>query len=259
MASDIEFWLAEYSKEVDALATLTANLKTLANAGNAKALSTACNECEAKISKVKEVKKSFSLELRLVKDRGQKVEFDNKAKALDDRANEYTKMIKDVKHMQTKADLVGSPTSTMGATNPYDTQGKNNDDLLTGANKIQDLTLESIARSAAMIEASKDVGEQTLEELRRQKDQIRSIEDEVQVIDSNLVRAEKLILNFGRRMATDKLIQGFATLNIMVMLALILYVAISGKSLAAATTTPTYTGPSLSSAPTAADTPAPTP
>lgn len=259
MATDIEFWLAEYTKEVDALANLTANLKSLQHAGNIKALNTGCTECEAKITKVKEVKKSFSLELRLVKDRGQKVEFDTKAKALDDRANEYTKMVKDVKHLQIKQDLIGNPTSTLGAVNPYDTQGKNNDDLLQGASKIQDLTLDSIARSAAMIEASKDVGEQTLEELRRQKDQIKSIEDEVQVIDSNLVRAEKLILNFGRRMATDRLIQGFATLNIMVMLALILYVAISGKSLTAASTTPTYTGPSLSSAPTISPSLVPTP
>ena len=62
-------------------------------------------------------------------------------------------------------------------------------------------------------------------------------------------------------MATDKLIQGFATLNIMVMLALILYVAISGKSLTAASSAPTYTGPSLSSAPTISPSPtaAPTP
>ena len=31
--------------------------------------------------------------------------------------------------------------------------------------------------------------------------------------------------------ATDKLIQGFATVNIVVMLSLVLYIAISGKSL----------------------------
>ena len=249
MSSDIEFWLAEYTKEVDALASLTVNLKSLSNSGNAKATGTSLSECELTINKIKEVRKSFSLELRLVKDRGQKAEYDAKAKVLDDRANEYTKMIKDVKHQQQKADLVGSPTSTMGAPNPYETQGKNNDDLLTGANKIQDLTVESLVRTAAMIEASKDVGEQTLEELRRQKEQIKNIEAEVQVIDSNLQRAEKLILNFGRRMATDKLIQGFATLNILIMLGLILYVAISGKSLSASTGTTSYIGPNLSSAP----------
>lgn len=249
MASDIEFWLSEYTKEVDALASLAVNVKSLANSGNAKATTTTLSECEAKITKIKEVKKSFGLELRLVKDRGQKSEFDIKAKALDDRANEYTKIIKDVKHLQQKADLVGGSGATAGG-NPYDTKGKTNDDLLQASNQVQDLTVESLVRTAAMIEASKDVGEQTLEEMRRQKEQITNIEAEVQVIDSNLQRAEKLIVNFGRRMATDKLIQGFATLNILIMLGLILYVAISGKSLSAASTTPTYDGPPLTSAPT---------
>ena len=37
-------------------------------------------------------------------------------------------------------------------------------------------------------------------ELRRQKEQIRDIEAEVDVIDSNLKRAEKLLINFTRRM-----------------------------------------------------------
>lgn len=37
-------------------------------------------------------------------------------------------------------------------------------------------------------------------ELRRQKDQIKDIEAEVDVIDSNLKRAEVLLFNFTRRM-----------------------------------------------------------
>lgn len=258
MSSDIEFWLAEYTKEVDALASLAVNAKSLANSGNAKATATTLTECEGKISKIKEVKKSFSLELRLVKDRTQKGEFDKKAKVLDDRANEYTKVVKDVKHLQQKDDLTGGSSANLAA-NPYDTKGKTNDDLLQASSNVQDLTVESLVRTAAMIEASKDVGEQTLEELRRQKDQIKNIEAEVLVIDSNLQRAEKLILNFGRRMATDKLIQGFATLNILIMLGLILYVAISGKSLSATTSTASYAGPSLTSAPTSLPTASPTP
>ena len=56
MASDIEFWLSEYTKEVDALASLAVNVKSLANSGNAKATTTTLSECEAKITKIKEVK-----------------------------------------------------------------------------------------------------------------------------------------------------------------------------------------------------------
>lgn len=47
-------------------------------------------------------------------------------------------------------------------------------------------------------------------------------------IASNLVRAEMLVRNFTRRMATDRIIQAFFAINIVVMLGLVLYVAISG-------------------------------
>ena len=84
-----------------------------------------------------------------------------------------------------------------------------------------------------MIEASKEVGNATLEQLRSQREQIIDIEADIDALDSTILRAEKLVVNFTRRMATDKIIQGFAALNIVVMLGLILYVAISGKSLSA--------------------------
>jgi hypothetical protein len=51
-------------------------------------------------------------------------------------------------------------------------------------------------------------------------------------MDSNLTRAGKLVTSFAKRMATDKLIQGFAVLNICVLVGLIIYMAVTGKSLA---------------------------
>ncbi|RYY83308.1 hypothetical protein EON63_11520 [archaeon] len=51
---------------------------------------------------------------------------------------------------------------------------------------------------------------------------------QVDNIASNLVRAEMLVRNFTRRMASDRIIQAFFAINIVVMLSLVLYVAISG-------------------------------
>jgi hypothetical protein len=82
-----------------------------------------------------------------------------------------------------------------------------------------------------MIEASKEIGYRTIEELRSQQDQIKDIEADVDALGSTLFRAEKLVVNFTRRMATDKIIQGFALINIIVMLSLIIYVVSTGKSL----------------------------
>ena len=44
-------------------------------------------------------------------------------------------------------------------------------------------------------------------ELRRQKDQIKDIETEVDNIDNTLKRAEKLVANFTRRMVTKKIMK----------------------------------------------------
>jgi hypothetical protein len=82
-----------------------------------------------------------------------------------------------------------------------------------------------------MIEASKEVGGATLQELQQQREQITEIEKEVDQMDNNLIRAEKLISNFAKRMATDRIIQMFTAVNIVIMLSLILYVVISGNSL----------------------------
>lgn len=133
-----------------------------------------------------------------------------------------------------------------------DTKGKGNDELLSGASKIQvgacasvliprqhslplspflpiylsflldtdqphshkipmptqDLTMSSINRSTAMIAESQELGEATIENLVDQRRQIGDIGSDIKDIDSNLTRAEKLITDFARRMARDRLIQG---------------------------------------------------
>lgn len=45
----------------------------------------------------------------------------------------------------------------------HDITGKDNDDLLDGANRIQDMTLESLARTRLMIASSNEVGTSTVE------------------------------------------------------------------------------------------------
>ena len=95
--------------------------------------------------------------------------------------------------------------------------------MLNEASRIQDKTQASIDQIARMTAEAKDVGMDTMEELRRQREQIASIDEEAQKIEDNLKRADKLIRNFGRRMATDKLIQCFACLNVLLLVAVVVY------------------------------------
>jgi len=139
--------------------------------------------------------------------------------------------LRTVQEQQSRSSLLSGSSAAEGGLGSKGMKGKGNDTLLDGANKIQDLTMASVNRTAAMIAESQELGQSTIENLKDQAAQIADINTEITVIDSNLKRAEKLITSFTRRMATDKIIQGFAALNIVVMIVLIGYVLITGKSL----------------------------
>ena len=79
-----------------------------------------------------------------------------------------------------------------------------------------------------MIAQSKEVGVSTLEELQRQREVIQNIEKEADRMDDNLARAEALLKQFGKRMASDKFIQCFALINCLLLIAVVLYAVIKG-------------------------------
>ena len=109
--------------------------------------------------------------------------------------------------------------------------GKTNDQYLAAASSVQDQTDASIEHTLGMIEASKDVGNATLEELARQRDQITSVADDVAKIEDNLSRADRLIRTFGKRMATDKCIQVFTIINLVMVVVIVAYAIATKKIL----------------------------
>jgi hypothetical protein len=244
---DIDYWFEQYEKEVEGFDTLIEKLQSLGDASSKpKVFTKTVTECDAKAARIKDIKKSMGLELRLVKDKQERSEYDAAIKEIDERVTILNKDLKLAKSQSDKNDLF---QDKKGMRSQFSSEGKNNEELLEGANQIQDLTFDSLARTRGLIEASKEVGAATIDELRRQRDQIKDIEAEVDIIDSNLKRAERLLFNFSRRMATDRIIQAFTAINIGVMLALILYISITGKSLTISTASSTSSGPSASNQP----------
>lgn len=228
MADNIGYWFDELTKESDNFSTLLEKLKTLVASTNTQAIERCARDCEIRSNRIKEIRKSFGLELKILKNKGEKVIYEGRAREIDEKFSDLSSQFTQTKSQITKKDLIGESHVSK---NIYSTEGKNNDTLLDEANKIQDLTFESLARTKNLIEASKEIGKETVGQLQAQRQQIIDIEIEVDALDSNIVRAEKLVLNFSRRMATDRIIQIFFAINVVVMLGLILYVAISGRSL----------------------------
>ena len=60
---------------------------------------------------------------------------------------------------------------------------------------------------------------------------MNDISDEIDVIDSNLTRAEKLITAFGKRMATDRILQFFTFVNVVLLIAVVAYAVDNKKKL----------------------------
>ena len=145
--SDIEYWKDEYSKEIDELGTLVNSLK------GSKSKDATLKECDAKFSKLKDIKKSYGLELRLLKDKALKAQFDAVGKEFEKQIADYQELIKHSRSDFEKEDLLKGAKGAFGVggkdfkDNMFNTEGKDNDKLLSEAGKIQDKTLDATSRS----------------------------------------------------------------------------------------------------------------
>ena len=111
-----------------------------------------------------------------------------------------------------------------------ETQGRNNDQLLSGASTIQELTKASVARSQALIDNSKEVGKETNAQLKEQRQKLQEIDAEAQSIHARL---EKSSSSFPR---LDGASPGWdhpnlLRLDIIILLVFIFSIMVAGKAL----------------------------
>ena len=137
--------------------------------------------------------------------------------------NSLSSEIKSLRASTAKGELfIGADTGNVMSGDEPDLEAAG-DALLKDANRMQDQTQGAIDNIEQMVLEAKEVGMGTIEELRRQRDQITGIDEQAMKIEDDLKRADKLIRNFGRRMATDKIIQCFACLNVLLLVAVIIF------------------------------------
>jgi len=97
------------------------------------------------------------------------------------------------------------------------------DIMLNDMNHIQDKTKSSLQNTKNMVAASIQVAETTRSQLLEDRETIRRITNEAMRVEDNLQRSDKLIKQFGKRMATDRLIQCFACINILLLVGVVVY------------------------------------
>lgn len=189
--------------------------------------SAALDKADKKIRDAKGTKRSYKMETRLVSDPNQRQMYENKLKRLSDDLSSCTNDLKALRSGAQRGELfLGANTGPGGVDENGMTGEEAGNQMMSDMNTIQDKTKNSLANTANMVKASKEVGEATMEELLKQREQLRNIDNEAMRIEDNLNRADKLIKTFGKRMATDKFIQCFACVNIMLLVGVVIYMIV---------------------------------
>lgn len=177
---------------------------------------------EKKLRAAQGTKRSFKMETRLVSDVNMRRKFENRLQRLDQQLQTLQADCKALKQEHERGELFEDQQGADGQINEEDA-AKAGDNMLKQTEELQNKTQDSLGNTKTMIAQSKEVGMATLEELERQRNVIDNIDKEIDRVDDNLARAEALIKQFGKRMASDKFIQCFAVLNCLLLLGVVIY------------------------------------
>ena len=247
----------EYTLGIDEFSSLITELRELLTGPLKARAETKLKEVDDKLMVLKGVRKSYNFELKLIKDRDERKAYDEVAQALDKRRDDLISEVEALRKKVEQNQSGGDADKTFldnGKIN-NETAGRSNDQLLSGAATIQELTKQSVARSRALMDNSKELGVETNQQLVEQRQRLASIHKEAEGINAKLERSRQLIDEFARRIAGDRMIQIFCAINIIILLIFIFYVLATGKRIETLFETDTV-APTLS--PTHGPTPVPT-
>ena len=226
-------WEDDYTSSIDDLSTQIRELKELLGGPLKARAETKLKEIERKVTNLKELRRSYNFELKLVKEHDLRKDYQAVATGLDKRRDDLVTELAPLRErvMQNKAKGDEDLTFLANGKVNMETQGRDNDQLLSGASTIQELTKASVARSQALIDNSKEVGKETNAQLKQQRQKLQEIDAEAQSIHARLEKSRQLISTFGRRIAGDRIIQIFCAINIIILLVFIFYIMATGKAL----------------------------
>lgn len=194
----------------------------------------AIDKAKSKVRGATGTKRSFKMEIRLISDVASRRKYESRLQKLDQKLKGFNA---DVKALEAEVNRGELFIESSGANNGNGSSKQQKDptaagdNMLKEAHGLQDKTQDSLMATKQMIAESKEVGVATLEELERQRAVITNIEKETDRIDDNLARAEKLLKQFGKRMASDHFIQCFAVINCLLLVGVLVYAIINKKGL----------------------------
>lgn len=223
--TDIDYWDDTLTEEISAIQQLLDGIPSLSDPIER---ATALEQAEDRLRGAQGTKRSFKMEIRLVQDVKRRRELEGRLQKMEQELRTLQADLRALQADQNRGELfVGSGgNGDLEHGGPDGVQAGSN--MLRDASALQDKTQDSLSNTKNMIAASKEVGVATLEELERQRDVISNIEKEADRMNDELARAEALIKQFGKRMASDKFIQCFALVNCCLLLGVVIYAIMKG-------------------------------
>lgn len=173
---------------------------------------------EDRLKRIKSVRKSFNLELRQITDQGRRATYNAKLRGYDQEVKKLEGDMARIKARVEHIELTGTAA-----------ESKDNNSYLAATENIQDETERALDRTKQLVENANDVADETIDELKRQREQINSVTNQLITMEDSIEYADKLLKDFSKRMMTDKCIQVFAMLN-MVVLIVVIIVAIMSQN-----------------------------
>jgi len=173
-----------------------------------------------RVSRARTAYQSFKVELRELRDEEKKT-WSAKEKEHNQTITKLDSDIKMAKSNWERKDLMD------GKERPQELNADSADTaaLINHGKNIQAQSASSLDRSLKQVLATEQLGAETAIKLKQQTDQLVNIHKNVDLIESDLQRADKIMRAFMRRMATDKLILCFILLMIIGIIVIVVYKA----------------------------------
>lgn len=226
--TDIQYWDDTLTEEIEAIQQLVDQVQSMPDGPEKTGV---FERIEKRLRTAQGPKRSFKMETRLVADVNARRKYETRLQRLEQQMNTLAADCKALRQEHERGELFEGQGGEGGGGGNEEDAVKAGDKMLDEMHDIQNKTQDSLGNTKAMIAQSKEVGMATLEELERQRNVLSNIESEIDRVDDNLARAEALLKQFGKRMASDKFIQCFAVLNCLLLLGVIIYAITKGGGL----------------------------
>mmetsp|Transcript_29685 Transcript_29685/g.44016 ORF Transcript_29685/g.44016 Transcript_29685/m.44016 type:complete len:251 (+) Transcript_29685:103-855(+) len=233
---DLQYWDDTLTEEVESIRVILGSIPGIHDEMEKTAT---LDKAERKLRAASGTKRSYKMETRLVSDPSVRRTYEGQLAEHEKVLNKLADEVKAAKNEMQRGQLfVGNRAD--GEEPNAEADG---DAMLKDAEHLQEKTQSSLDNTMNMVAETKIVGMETMEELRRQRDQLNNIDQEAMRIEDNLARADKLIRTFGRRMATDKFIQCFAFVNVLLLVGVVIYAILKKNGLTGEEAVPAPTNP----------------